>query len=174
MKQKLIILVMLLGMNNIQAEIISVEKLIKDIEYRPENEQLYIINKEVNKYTYKEDLKLYKKNDYWATPKEFLKNKGGDCEDFAIMKYSLLRKIGYTEDRMRFIYTNYKNKKTGEDLGHLVLAVKNNNGTEIILDNTKVIPLEHDYYFKANKLEIEFTLKTVLKKMNKKDNFKIT
>lgn len=174
MKQKLIILAMLLNVSNIQAEIINFEKLIKDIEYKTENEKIYIINREVNKYKYQEDIKLYKQNDHWATPKEFIKNKGGDCEDFAIMKYSLLKQMGYKEDQMRFIYTNYKNKKTGDNLGHLVLAVKNENGLEIILDNTKVIPLEHDYYFKDNKLEIEFSLKTVIKKINKKDNFKIT
>lgn len=44
------------------------------------------LNKKVNAtYKYQAD-----NIDYWSCPAEFLNNKGGDCEDFAIYKYYLL------------------------------------------------------------------------------------
>lgn len=33
--------------------------------------------------------------DYWKTPEETLFDKGGDCEDFAILSMTILRDLGY-------------------------------------------------------------------------------
>lgn len=38
----------------------------------------------------------YKNNNYVLSPKEFEKNKGGDCDDFAVYTCYLLDKLGYT------------------------------------------------------------------------------
>lgn len=174
MNVKIILMGLLINISLLKAsEEFNVKTFIKGISSMNDNEQIYLINSEINKFKYKSDLSLYKKKDYWATPKEFLKNNGGDCEDYAIMKYSLLKRIGYKPEDMKFIYTNYKDK-TGKDIGHLVLSVKNKNGKEVILDNTKVRPLEYNSYFKEKKLNIEFDLKIVNQKINKKDKFKIS
>lgn len=34
-------------------------------------------------------------NNYWKSPEEFMRDSGGDCEDFAIVAYELLKNIGY-------------------------------------------------------------------------------
>lgn len=56
----------------------------KVINYRDAKYLNDIINS-VNKYI-KEEV------DSWSNPYEFAKNKGGDCEDFAIAKYFFLKK----------------------------------------------------------------------------------
>ena len=33
--------------------------------------------------------------DRWKSPEQFIKDKGGDCEDYAILAYELLTRIGY-------------------------------------------------------------------------------
>ena len=43
-----------------------------------------------NNITYKFD-----KNDYWQSPIETIKNKTGDCEDFAILNKAVLNVLGY-------------------------------------------------------------------------------
>jgi len=69
-------------------------------------------------------------NDYWQTPYQFLQQGGGDCEDFAIMKYMLLRELGWKREDMRIVVLNDTKKKTL----HSVLAISL-NGKAYILDN---------------------------------------
>ena len=38
----------------------------------------------------------------WSTPKEFLLNGYGDCEDYAIMKYFTLLELGIPKDKLFF------------------------------------------------------------------------
>ena len=87
------------------------------------------VNTLVNDVKYIGDNKNWGKSDYWATPVEFLKN-GGDCEDYAIAKYSALRKLGVPEERMRVAIVH----DTQKNIPHAVLVVYTNDGT-VILDN---------------------------------------
>ena len=87
------------------------------------------VNTLVNDVKYIGDNKNWGKSDYWATPVEFLKN-GGDCEDYAIAKYTALRKLGVPEERMRVAIVH----DTQKNIPHAVLVVYTNDGT-VILDN---------------------------------------
>jgi predicted transglutaminase-like cysteine proteinase len=82
--------------------------------------------------------------DYWATPFEFLSKAGGDCEDYAIAKYMMLRDGGIAADDMRIVVL--RDLKLRVD--HAVLAVYI-NGTPYILDNryASVVPASsiHNY-----------------------------
>lgn len=60
------------------------------------------MNNFVNSFPYKEDIDNYGVNDYWASPAEFARN-GGDCEDYAIMKFFALRELGFDADKMRIV-----------------------------------------------------------------------
>jgi len=72
------------------------------------------------------------KQDYWATPKEFLTCGFGDCEDYAIIKYYSLLKLGFDEKKL-FITTVLEKYKGGL---HMVLSYfKNENESPLILDN---------------------------------------
>lgn len=96
------------------------------------------VNRLVNDVRYIGDNKNWGTSDYWATPTEFLK-RGGDCEDFAIAKYTALRMLGVPESRMRvaIVHDNQKN------IPHAVLVVYTDEGT-YILDNQNDRMLDGD------------------------------
>ena len=78
--------------------------------------------------------------DYWATPKEFLIQGHGDCEDYAITKYFTLLEIGIPREKLYFAVVDVK----GEMASHMVLFyLENKKSTPLVLDNlsSKVIPL---------------------------------
>lgn len=87
------------------------------------------VNRMVNEVTYIEDSANWGKSDYWATPIEFFA-RGGDCEDFAIAKYTALRVLGVPEERLRIAIVHDKKK----DIPHAVLIVYTDNGA-LLLDN---------------------------------------
>jgi predicted transglutaminase-like cysteine proteinase len=87
------------------------------------------VNRMVNQVRYVEDMQNWGKSDYWATPVEFL-TRGGDCEDFAIAKYTALRALGVPEERLRIAIVHDKKK----DIPHAVLVVYTDRGA-LLLDN---------------------------------------
>lgn len=87
------------------------------------------VNEYVNQFRYIEDKNNFGKSDYWATPTEFFA-KGGDCEDFAIAKYAILKQLGVPEHKMRLAIVHDKIKK----IPHAVLIVYTDNGP-MLLDN---------------------------------------
>ena len=62
------------------------------------------------------------KNDYWKSPKETIKDKGGDCEDFAILSKHILDKNGY---KTYLIAIRYH----GLDYGHIITLIKHPDNT---------------------------------------------
>ena len=62
----------------------------------PIDEKLYQVNNFFNELEFVDDIDHWGKDDYWATPVEFLATEGGDCEDFVIAKYFSLKAVSYT------------------------------------------------------------------------------
>lgn len=50
---------------------------------------------------YVPDIDVHKTNDKWQMPAETLRRKTGDCEDYAILKASMLVKQGVNKDLLR-------------------------------------------------------------------------
>lgn len=72
-------------------------------------------------------------NDYWATPAESIATAGGDCEDFSIAKYYLLKELGVPLQRLRITYVRASRFK---EPAHMVLAYYRSPDAEpLILDN---------------------------------------
>jgi predicted transglutaminase-like cysteine proteinase len=72
------------------------------------NLKLQALNDKINyRISYVEDFAGWGAKDYWATPSETLNKGTGDCEDIAILKYSMLKKMGWTADSMRILYVVY-------------------------------------------------------------------
>ena len=65
------------------------------------------VNDFFNQIPYKTDVVHWKKQDYWATPFEFMGTGGGDCEDYAIAKYFSLIKLGIPDEKLRITYVSY-------------------------------------------------------------------
>ncbi len=72
-------------------------------------ERARIVNDLVNSYPYIEDWVSGGGGDNWDAPQEFFARGGGDCEDFAIAKYAMLRDLGVPEDNLRItvVYDRY-------------------------------------------------------------------
>jgi predicted transglutaminase-like cysteine proteinase len=108
---------------------------------REENERkkLEIVNDFFNEVRYSPDEKTYQKEDYWATPWEFLARDRGDCEDYVIAKYFALRHLGVKTEKLYFTYVRSKRFKEP----HMVLTYfETSDSVPLILDNTnyKILP----------------------------------
>lgn len=98
------------------------------------------INSFINKIIPAHDISTADSIDYWATPKEFLLQGHGDCEDYAIAKYFTLLELNIPKEKLYFAVVNIKGEKTA----HMVLLyLENENSVPLVLDNlsSKVIPL---------------------------------
>ncbi|MCE0559143.1 MULTISPECIES: transglutaminase-like cysteine peptidase [unclassified Motilimonas] len=101
-----------------------------------QKQKLEEVNNFFNMLVYAQDQKLWGKNDYWASPLEFVGAKGGDCEDYSIAKYYSLMELGIAEEQLRLVYV----KAVKYNQFHMVLAYyPSRRANPLILDN-----LEYD------------------------------
>jgi predicted transglutaminase-like cysteine proteinase len=106
------------------------ELIVKELN-SPINVQLERVNDYMNGLTWIADSDLWKKEDYWATPFETITTFGGDCEDIAIAKYTVLRLMGIPDTKLGFAYVI-----TAQNERHMVLVYKPApNKDALILDN---------------------------------------
>jgi predicted transglutaminase-like cysteine proteinase len=115
------------------SQILAWKNFIGSIRNDTPSEQIQKINTWFNGFPYKEDIDLYGENDHWSTPSEFLVN-GGDCEDFAIIKYLTLRELGFPSKDLRIAIVY--DVKNGTD--HSLLFV-NHEGKDFVLDNREAV-----------------------------------
>lgn len=98
------------------------------------------VNSFLNKILPANDISNQSSIDYWATPKEFLLQGHGDCEDYAIAKYFTLLELGIKKENLYFNVVNVKGSKS---LHMVLLYVEDKNSTPLVMDNlsSKVLPL---------------------------------
>ncbi|ODP99364.1 MULTISPECIES: transglutaminase-like cysteine peptidase [Salinivibrio] len=97
-----------------------------------EQEKLRKVNDFFNQMYFVDDIDLWGKKDYWATPLEFLGAAAGDCEDFSIAKYFSLRELGIDDKKLRLVYV----KAIRLDQFHMVVAYYPTPSSEpVLLDN---------------------------------------
>jgi predicted transglutaminase-like cysteine proteinase len=89
-------------------------------------------NRFFNRIPFVSDITHWGKEDYWATPNEFLASNGGDCEDFAIAKYFTLIGLGVEEKQLTLTYVTALRLNQS----HLVLNYYPGPGLEpLVLDS---------------------------------------
>lgn len=84
-------------------------------------QQLRLVNRYINRQRYVED-RVSSASDagnHWETLIEFL-HKGGDCEDFAVAKYFVLREFGVAADDMRIVI----GREARRAAHHAMLAIR--------------------------------------------------
>jgi predicted transglutaminase-like cysteine proteinase len=91
-------------------------------------DKISAVNSMANSYTYYDDRRNYGMSDYWAGPREFL-TRGGDCEDYALLKFASLLALGVDEQDMRLVVG-----RLVDGTPHAFLAT-NIGQQEFILDN---------------------------------------
>jgi len=98
-----------------------------------EDEKLRLVNDFMNQTPFLSDREHWGKEDYWATPIEFLSTNGGDCEDYSIAKYFTLRALGVSDDKLRITYVK---ELVIYNEAHMVLAYFPTPDSEpLVLDN---------------------------------------
>jgi predicted transglutaminase-like cysteine proteinase len=109
------------------------EAQIKTSENSSERDKLSAVNRFFNRQIrFTDDIRLWKQNDYWATPVEALVKGAGDCEDYSIAKYFTLRRLGIPSDKLRITYV----KALNYNQAHMVLTYYASPGAEpLVLDN---------------------------------------
>jgi len=95
-------------------------------------ELIHTVNDFFNQVRFVSDMQHWQREDYWATPVEFLSSNGGDCEDFSIAKYFTLRELGVPDEHLRITYV----KALRLNQAHMVLAwYETPESDPLILDN---------------------------------------
>ena len=98
----------------------------------PEAELLVDVNRTLNRIRFIDDAVHWGVADYWATPAESVGSDGGDCEDFAIAKYFMLKELGIPIAKLRMTYV----KALKLNQAHMVLAYYPRPDAEpLVLDN---------------------------------------
>lgn len=103
-------------------------------------EKIDAVNRYVNRVPYISDQQQYQRGDVWADPHHFLEN-GGDCEDFALAKFSYLAQSDIHPERLFILGLQDKHSP----LAHASLAIVDENRL-IILDNQRNALYGEDEY----------------------------
>ncbi|HPF78065.1 MAG TPA: transglutaminase-like cysteine peptidase [Alphaproteobacteria bacterium] len=120
------------------AEITKFQRDLQELKGMPLNKMVVRVNDMMNAKRYVTDQANYGQTDYWATPVEFLK-RGGDCEDYAIAKYTALKALGVPENRLRIAIVQDLQK----NVPHAILIVYTDQGA-MVLDNQMKAPVSVD------------------------------
>ncbi len=112
------------------------KNLIYELRQAKEEDKVWAINQFVNQnILFVNDIDLWDKPDYWATPVETFGKLAGDCEDFSIAKYVWLKLLNVPQDKLRLTYVR-AHMQDGFIRAHMVLAYYNTPESEpLILDN---------------------------------------
>ncbi|HEV8015397.1 MAG TPA: transglutaminase-like cysteine peptidase [Stellaceae bacterium] len=110
-------------------------------------QQIDIANDAMNRHPYVPTMQNWHRSMYWETAFEFLR-RGGQCQDYAIAKYLLLRAAGVPAELMRMVVL----RDAAIGLDHAILAVYV-DGEPLLLDNLRadIVPAAgvgyyHPYY----------------------------
>ena len=108
--------------------------LVKGAELEAD-QQIRLVNRYINSQHYRDDRVSFDAaaGNQWQTLTEFLRH-GGDCEDFAVAKYFILREFGFAADDMRIVI----GKEASNSSHHAMLAVRSGTGV-LLLENDNTI-----------------------------------
>ncbi|MBL1319815.1 MAG: transglutaminase-like cysteine peptidase [Methylophaga sp.] len=112
------------------------QELIDSSQNLTDAEKLEKVNQFFNsKVMFVSDMAVWNKEDYWATPLEFLSKGAGDCEDYSIAKYFTLKELGVDEQKLRITYV----KAVNLNQAHMVLTYfENKRAIPLVLDNLDI------------------------------------
>ncbi len=156
----------------IVSRFVQYNTLLLQAEHFSLHQKLQAVNDFFNKVPFKSDLKNWKREDYWATPLEFLARYKGDSEDYVIAKYFALITLGVDEKKLYFTYVNSKKFKRP----HMVLSYfKTPQSDPFILDNinpellsaSKRDDLSPIYNFNPSNLKVSEEIQITHKKWEK-------
>ncbi len=121
---------------NARQRVESWQALIDSSQDLSDAEKLEKVNQFFNSNVmFVNDIAVWDKEDYWATPLEFLSKGAGDCEDYSIAKYFTLKELGVDEEKLRITYV----KAIKLNQAHMVLTYfENKRAIPLVLDNLDI------------------------------------
>jgi predicted transglutaminase-like cysteine proteinase len=120
---------------------ISLLALIEEARTLSGRRQLGIINRAVNlMIAYASDHRTYGANDYWSSPLTTFERGRGDCEDYAIAKFFVLREAGIPADDLRMLLARVRS----DGSAHAVVAVRH-EGRWLLLDNRRMALVDTEF-----------------------------
>lgn len=112
--------------------LVAWQKLMQEHKNDEESMKLETVNQFFNLFEFRTDEDLWHKEDYWATPLEFIIAGAGDCEDFTLAKYFTLLEIGVPDEKLLITYV----KALELNQAHMVLTYyATPDSTPLVLDN---------------------------------------
>jgi len=121
------------------SSVVAWRELLTQASGQNEAVKLRRVNEFFNRRTrFGDDIDLWGKSDYWATPLEVLGRSQGDCEDFAIAKYATLKLLGVAPEKLRLVYVKARigGPTSSVVQAHMVLSYYPAPGDEpLVLDN---------------------------------------
>ncbi|MDI5984057.1 transglutaminase-like cysteine peptidase [Halomonas sp. M4R5S39] len=101
------------------------------------NTQLRDVNDFFNRRVlWVDDIDIWGREDFWATPLETMGQGRGDCEDYSIAKYVTLKQLGVPGARLRMIYVRARIGRSRITQAHMVLGYYATPAAEpLLLDN---------------------------------------
>ena len=117
---------------SVVSRFVEYNSLLQNSKHFSLHQKLKAVNDFFNKVPFKSDIKNWKREDYWATPLEFLSRYKGDSEDYVIAKYFALKTMGIDTKKLYFTYVDSKKSKEA----HMILSYfKSPDAEPFILDN---------------------------------------
>jgi predicted transglutaminase-like cysteine proteinase len=105
--------------------------LVGELKALPLRQKIARANAAMNNHAFVSTAVNWHRAMYWETPFEFLA-RGGQCQDYAIAKYMLLRQAGVPAAQMRLVVLH----AAALNIDHAVLAVYV-DGAPLLLDNLR-------------------------------------
>lgn len=114
-------------------------RLMDESASLPTGDKLRRVNEFFNRrILFLDDIKVWGRSDYWATPLETIGKGQGDCEDFTIAKYFTLLNVGVPTENLRLVYVKARigGPSSTVQQAHMVLAWYATPDAEpLVLDN---------------------------------------
>jgi len=116
--------------------VMRMNEMFAQVAGASEMAKVHMVNDFTNQHVlFVDDITLWGVEDYWASPLETFGKGAGDCEDFSIAKYTLLKKLGVSQDKLRLTYVRAR-MPSGSIRPHMVLTYyATPNSDPLVLDN---------------------------------------
>ncbi len=119
-------------------------RLVRELRGLPLRDQVERVNAAFNRHPYVSSFKNWGEVSHWETPFEFL-HKNGQCQDYAIAKFMMLRALGVPNEKLRMVVLH----DTVLRLDHAVV-VAYVGGEALMLDNqiSRVVPVSQIHHYR--------------------------
>jgi predicted transglutaminase-like cysteine proteinase len=113
--------------------VVALRDFINENQQESDWNKLHLVNQFANRQVrFVSDREHWGQLDYWASPLESLGTGAGDCEDYSILKYFMLRAMGIPDDKLRLMYV----RALRQNEPHMVLVYfENPQDYPLVLDN---------------------------------------